>query len=86
MIMYVALALEHDDELTQVLQHAYEYFLVDEHQDTNDAQNKIIELIRAGKRGQTFLSSVMRSRPSIAFRAHRSRISITSATTIKMLY
>ncbi len=48
MIMYVALALEHDDELTQVLQHAYEYFLVDEHQDTNDAQNKIIELIASG--------------------------------------
>jgi DNA helicase-2/ATP-dependent DNA helicase PcrA len=45
MIMYVALALEHDDELTQVLQHTYEYFLVDEHQDTNDAQNKIIEFI-----------------------------------------
>ena len=48
MIMYVALALERDDELTQVLQHAYEYFLVDEHQDTNDAQNKIIELIASG--------------------------------------
>jgi len=51
MIMYVALALEHDDELTQVLQHAYEYFLVDEHQDTNDAQNKIIELIAGGEAG-----------------------------------
>jgi DNA helicase-2/ATP-dependent DNA helicase PcrA len=45
MIMYVALALEKDAELTQVLQGAYEYFLVDEHQDTNDAQNKIIEFI-----------------------------------------
>ncbi len=45
MIMYVALALERDDELAQVLQQAYEYFLVDEHQDTNDAQNKIIEFI-----------------------------------------
>jgi DNA helicase-2/ATP-dependent DNA helicase PcrA len=51
MIMYVALALEHDDELTQILQHAYEYFLVDEHQDTNDAQNKIIELIAGGEAG-----------------------------------
>jgi DNA helicase-2/ATP-dependent DNA helicase PcrA len=49
MIMYVALALEHDDELTQVLQNAYEYFLVDEHQDTNDAQNKIIEYIAGAK-------------------------------------
>ena len=46
MIMYVALALESNAELTQVLQDAYEYFLVDEHQDTNDAQNKIIELDR----------------------------------------
>jgi DNA helicase-2/ATP-dependent DNA helicase PcrA len=45
MIMYVALALESDMELRQVLQDAYEYFLVDEHQDTNDAQNRIIELI-----------------------------------------
>jgi len=48
MIMYVAQALENDPELTQVLQGAYEYFLVDEHQDTNDAQNKIIELIAGG--------------------------------------
>jgi DNA helicase-2/ATP-dependent DNA helicase PcrA len=48
MIMYVALALENDAELTQVLQGTYEYFLVDEHQDTNDAQNKIIELIAGG--------------------------------------
>jgi DNA helicase-2/ATP-dependent DNA helicase PcrA len=45
MIMYVAQALELSDELAQVLQHAYEYFLVDEHQDTNDAQNKIIDFI-----------------------------------------
>ena len=48
MIMYVAQALESTEELAQVLQYAYEYFLVDEHQDTNDAQNKIIELIAAG--------------------------------------
>jgi DNA helicase-2/ATP-dependent DNA helicase PcrA len=49
MIMYVALALEENDELLRVLQDAYEYFLVDEHQDTNDAQNKIIELVAGGK-------------------------------------
>lgn len=48
MIMYVALALENDAELAQVLQGTYEYFLVDEHQDTNDAQNKIIEIIAEG--------------------------------------
>jgi DNA helicase-2/ATP-dependent DNA helicase PcrA len=51
MIMYVAQALESTAELTQVLQGAYEYFLVDEHQDTNDAQNKIIELIADGGGG-----------------------------------
>jgi DNA helicase-2/ATP-dependent DNA helicase PcrA len=51
MIMYVAQALELTAELTQVLQGAYEYFLVDEHQDTNDAQNKIIELIAGGGSG-----------------------------------
>ncbi|MGD1003483.1 MAG: ATP-dependent DNA helicase, partial [Minisyncoccia bacterium] len=51
MIMYVAQALESTAELTQVLQGAYEYFLVDEHQDTNDAQNKIIELIAGGGSG-----------------------------------
>lgn len=45
MIMYVAQALAGDDTLLRVLQDAYEYILVDEHQDTNDAQNKIIELL-----------------------------------------
>jgi len=48
MIMFVALALEKNEELRSVLQDAYLYFLVDEHQDTNDAQNKIIELLAAG--------------------------------------
>lgn len=45
MIMFVALALERNEDLRRVLQSAYDYFLVDEHQDTNDAQNKIIEII-----------------------------------------
>jgi DNA helicase-2/ATP-dependent DNA helicase PcrA len=61
MIMYVALALEgqassgkKDDELLRVLQEAYEYFLVDEHQDTNDAQNRIIELL-AGEHPNLFV-------------------------------
>jgi DNA helicase-2/ATP-dependent DNA helicase PcrA len=45
MIMYAAIALEKDDDLARVLHDAYDYFLVDEHQDTNDAQNLIIELI-----------------------------------------
>jgi DNA helicase II / ATP-dependent DNA helicase PcrA len=48
MIMYVALALEANEEFRRILQDSYEYFLVDEHQDTNDAQNRIIELIAGG--------------------------------------
>ena len=48
MIMYVAIALEKNEELRSVLQDAYEYYLVDEHQDTNDAQNRIIEYLAAG--------------------------------------
>jgi len=51
MIMYVAQALENDSALARVLQDAYDYFLVDEHQDTNDAQNKIIELLAGGGGG-----------------------------------
>jgi DNA helicase-2/ATP-dependent DNA helicase PcrA len=45
MIMFTALALENDGDLRRALQSAYDYFLVDEHQDTNDAQNKIVELL-----------------------------------------
>ncbi len=45
MIMYVMLALEKDEDLRLILQESYLYFLVDEHQDTNDAQNRIIELL-----------------------------------------
>jgi DNA helicase-2/ATP-dependent DNA helicase PcrA len=44
----VAIALEKNEDLRRVLQDAYEYFLVDEHQDTNDAQNKIIEMLADG--------------------------------------
>ena len=45
MIMEVMVALENDGDLLRILQDAYDYFLVDEHQDTNDAQNRIIELL-----------------------------------------
>lgn len=45
MIMFVMIALEKDEDLRFMLQETYLYFLVDEHQDTNDAQNKIIELL-----------------------------------------
>jgi len=48
MIMYVALALEKNEDFQKVLGATYDYFLVDEHQDTNDAQNKIIEFLADG--------------------------------------
>lgn len=45
MIMEVLQALRKEPELLQVLQEEHQYLLVDEHQDTNNAQNKIIELL-----------------------------------------
>ncbi len=48
MIMQVMAALETNGDLLQSLQERFQYFLVDEHQDTNDAQNKIIELLVGG--------------------------------------
>ncbi len=45
MIMYVARALEHDDNLRITLQEEYDYVLVDEQQDTNRAQNRIVEFL-----------------------------------------
>lgn len=45
MIMEVLSALSSNEDLLLTLQERYLYFLVDEHQDTNNAQNKIIELI-----------------------------------------
>ncbi|MFA5290893.1 MAG: ATP-dependent DNA helicase [Candidatus Paceibacterota bacterium] len=45
MIMEVAMALEQDSALLLKLQEQYQYILVDEHQDTNNAQNKVLELL-----------------------------------------
>ncbi|MDO8183661.1 MAG: ATP-dependent DNA helicase [bacterium] len=45
MIMEVLLALKNNPDLLQILQEEHQYLLVDEHQDTNNAQNKIIELL-----------------------------------------
>lgn len=45
MIMEVMQAMEKSKFLLQVLQEEHQYILVDEHQDTNNAQNKIIELL-----------------------------------------
>jgi len=45
MIIEVKKALEKDSNLLLILQEQYQYILVDEHQDTNNAQNKILELL-----------------------------------------
>ena len=45
MIMEVLETVNKNAFLLQVLQEEYQYILVDEHQDTNNAQNKIIELL-----------------------------------------
>ncbi|HLL60677.1 MAG TPA: ATP-dependent helicase, partial [Candidatus Nitrosocosmicus sp.] len=43
MLLEVIKAFENDPQLLLKFQEQYQYFLVDEHQDTNAAQNKIIE-------------------------------------------
>jgi DNA helicase-2/ATP-dependent DNA helicase PcrA len=45
MISEVADILSENQELLLKLQEQYQYILVDEHQDTNNAQNKVIELL-----------------------------------------
>lgn len=45
MILSVLDVLEHDENLKLDLQEQYQYVLVDEHQDTNEGQNKLIELL-----------------------------------------
>ncbi|MDO8557297.1 MAG: ATP-dependent DNA helicase [Candidatus Jorgensenbacteria bacterium] len=45
MIMEVLSALKNSEDLLIMLQERFQYFLVDEHQDTNNAQNKILELL-----------------------------------------
>ncbi len=44
-ILAVVKEAENNTDFQQILQEQYLYILVDEHQDTNEAQNKIIELI-----------------------------------------
>ncbi len=45
MILNVLKELESNQNLKSDLQEKYQYILVDEHQDTNDGQNKLIELL-----------------------------------------
>jgi len=48
MILWVLKAFENDPDLLASYQERYQYFLVDEYQDTNGAQNKILELLFSG--------------------------------------
>ena len=50
MIMEVVAALKKSEDLRRVLQDAYDYFLVDEHQDTNDAQNRSSNCLAAARK------------------------------------
>lgn len=43
MIVQVILVAENNDDFSSMLREQYQYILVDEHQDTNDGQNRIIE-------------------------------------------
>ena len=45
MIMEVLQTLTENHVLLQVLQEEYQYILLDEHQDTNNAQNRIVEML-----------------------------------------
>lgn len=45
MILFVLLELESNENLKADVQEQYQYLLVDEHQDTNDGQNRLIELL-----------------------------------------
>jgi len=45
MILETVEALERDKNLLLSLQETYQYILVDEHQDTNNGQNKVLELL-----------------------------------------
>ena len=45
MILEVIKTFEKNQEMLMVLQEKHQYILIDEHQDTNNSQNKIIELV-----------------------------------------
>jgi len=45
MILEVLTALKENKNLLQILQERFQYVLIDEHQDTNNGQNKVIELL-----------------------------------------
>ncbi len=45
MIVQVIFVAENNDDFSSMLREQYQYILVDEHQDTNDGQNRIIEAL-----------------------------------------
>lgn len=45
MILCVQEALEQNEDFRQIVQESYQYILVDEHQDTNQSQNSIIDIL-----------------------------------------
>jgi DNA helicase II / ATP-dependent DNA helicase PcrA len=45
MIMQFIVIAENNDEFASALREKYQYILVDEHQDTNDGQNRVIDLL-----------------------------------------
>lgn len=55
MLKDVVAALERDDNLRLDLSERYQYLLVDEHQDTNRLQNRVVELIGGTERPNLFV-------------------------------
>ncbi|MEN8252596.1 MAG: UvrD-helicase domain-containing protein, partial [Patescibacteria group bacterium] len=49
MIMQFVEVAENNEELGSILREQYRYLLVDEHQDTNEGQNRIIDVIASSK-------------------------------------
>ncbi len=49
MIMQFVIVAESDEEFASILREQYQYILVDEHQDTNDGQNRIIEMLTSAE-------------------------------------
>ncbi|MEA3323195.1 MAG: ATP-dependent helicase, partial [Patescibacteria group bacterium] len=49
MIMQFVIVAESDEEFASILREQYQYILVDEHQDTNDGQNRIVEVLTSAE-------------------------------------
>lgn len=49
MIMQFVVVAESDEEFASILREQYQYILVDEHQDTNDGQNRIIDILTSAE-------------------------------------